>query len=134
MRGNPITATAALAIAGMLAACAAEPSPSMANLPASTPISEPAAVEVQTDISPVVVQTPAAAGPETAVASEQVEPVRGPAIPAAQLRRQILDLIGSFQTLQDLERAHVEAIIRMPMTKIDGMRDGYYYTGMTTEA
>ncbi len=133
MRGNAITATVALAIAGTLAACAAEPSPPMDSLPASTSISQSAAIEVQADTSPAVVQTPEAAGPETAVASEQAEPVRGPPIPAAQLRRQILDLIGSFQTLQDLERAHVEKTMGIRMLKTPDMREGYGYDGRTTE-
>ncbi len=131
MTWNPITAATAFAIAGTLAGCAAEPSPPMDSFPAS--ISEPAAVEAQADTPPVVAQPSAIADPKTMVASEQADPVRGPPIPAAQLRKQILDLIGSFQTLQDLERAHVESIMRMSMTRIDGMRDGYYYTATTTE-
>ena len=133
MRGNPITATAALVIAGTLAACAAEPSPPIDSQPASTSISQPAAVEIQIDPAPVVVQTPAAAGATAAVASEQAEPVRGPPIPAAQLRKQILDLIGSFQTLQDLERAHVETIMGTTLVKDPEMEDGYQYFGITSE-
>ena len=133
MTWNPITATAAFAIAGTLAACAAEPSPPMDSFPASTSISEPVAVETQADAAPVVAQASAVADPETMVASEQAEPVRGPPIPAAQLRRQILDLIGSFQTLQDLERAHVEAIMGTTLTKDPGMEDGYQYFGITQE-
>ena len=128
MTWNPITATAVFAIAGTLAACAAEPSPAMGEAPVTTAVTalEPAVAGVSAHTAPVIAQTPAVA------ASEQAEPEYGPAIPAAQLRKQILDLIGSFQTLQDLERAHVEAIMRMPMTRIDGMRDGYYYTATTT--
>lgn len=37
-----------------------------------------------------------------------VKPVRGPAIPVTALRKQILDLIGSLRSVDDLERAHEE--------------------------
>lgn len=131
MTWNPITAATAFAIAGTLAACAAEPSPAIDLSPAAA--SEPTAAAMRTHTAPVVAQPPAAADSEAITVSEEAEPVYGPAIPAAQLRQQILTLIKSFQTLQDLERKHVETVTRTALTKDPEMEDGYQYFGITSE-
>lgn len=60
-------------------------------------------------------------------------PERGPAIPAAQLRERILALIGSFQSLKDLEKENVEHTFGVRLTKMQGMSDGHEYDGMTQE-
>lgn len=67
---------------------------------------------------------PGASGPE---------PIRGTAIPAATLRKQILDLVGGLRSLQDLERPGVETSLQVKLVEDRGLRDGYRYDGRTTE-
>lgn len=62
-----------------------------------------------------------------------VEPVRGPAIPATVLRKQILDLIGSVRSLDDLERRHVASILEAELRKVPEIPERYLYEGRTTE-
>jgi hypothetical protein len=61
------------------------------------------------------------------------EPERGPAIPAAELRKRLLALFGSFRSLNDLERAHVEQLLQVRLSKDPEMRMGFGYDGKTVE-
>lgn len=70
---------------------------------------------------------------ETAAEQAVSEPQLGPAIPAALLQRQILDLLRSFQTLEDLERRNVEKIFRVSLQRNPRMTEGYEYEATTTE-
>ena len=116
-----IAAATALA-ASTLAACG------KAHPPEQSPESTPAAIP-----TPPAPNPPPVAAPEPATNVAEVEIKRGPAIPADVLRKQVLALLGSIQSLQDLERQHVEAIFNASATKEPKMRDGYRYEGKTTE-
>lgn len=59
------------------------------------------------------------------------EPVRDPAIPVAELRKRIIDLIGSFQSLKDLERAHVEQMLQVQLQRDQEMTESYDYEAPT---
>lgn len=106
-----------------ITACAQPPS---APMPAVTP---PATHRDHAEPAPVtsVKEVPAMSEPVTD------EPERGPAIPAAELRKRLLALFGSFRSLNDLERAHVEQLLQVPLRKDPEMRMGYEYDGKTVE-
>jgi hypothetical protein len=61
------------------------------------------------------------------------EPIRGPAIPAIALRKQILDLIGGLRSLQDLERPRIESVLQVKLMEDQERREGFRYDGRTTE-
>jgi hypothetical protein len=132
MQWTSVAAIAALATSTTLAACGAngtqpEPTdrPAIEVPDASTPI--PAAEAVP----PAAESTEAR--PDRARDARPAEPVRGPAIPAAQLRRQIVALLGSLRTLEDLEKQHVESTLQIQLSRQSGMRDGHHYFGRTSE-
>lgn len=116
-------AALALALSFAVAACAQPPTTSPANTqPPAQPTHSASAPAM-----PSSKEAPAMSEPVSA------EPERGPAIPVAELRKRIIDLIGSFQSLKDLEREHVEQVLQMPLRKDPEMRMGYESGGKTTE-
>ncbi len=133
MQWRSVAAVAALATGSTLAACGAEspaayvdtPTVAMQNAPV------PAPSEMVEVVPPATNATVAESAAPTD--SKATEPVRGPAIPAAQLRRQILALLGSFETLEDLERDNVARAFDARMKKASDMRQGYEYDGITSE-
>ncbi len=133
MQWKSVAAVAALATGSTLAACGAE---------GTTAHVDPPAVAVPHAPTPAPLLTVEAVPPaaEATVAESAApddpnapEPARGPAIPAAQLRRQILALLGSFQTLKDLERENVERAFGVRMKIDPEAEDGYTYLANTTE-
>ena len=134
MQWKNAAAVAALATGTALAACGTDGG-------TSTPVAESPALADESAKS--VEMSPVKAVPqlmedaeiehETATEPTASEPERGPAIPAVQLRRQILELLGSFQTLKDLERENVERRMRVALVKRPNMDEGYQYFGTTTE-
>lgn len=62
-----------------------------------------------------------------------VKPIRGPAIPATILRKQILDLIGSLRSVDDLERPHVASLLQVELQKAPGIPERYLYEGHAVE-
>jgi hypothetical protein len=126
MQWTSVAAIAALATSTTLAACGAngtqpEPTdrPAIEVPDASTPI--PAAEAVP----PAAESTEAR--PDRARDARPAEPVRGPAIPAAQLGQQILTLLGSLQTLEDLEHGNVERAFKVSIPKNPDAGNGYYF-------
>lgn len=65
--------------------------------------------------------------------SATAEHERGPAIPAAELRKRLLALFGSFQSLKDLEREHVEKVFGIGLQRNPRMTEGYGYEASTRE-
>lgn len=133
MQWTSVAAIAALATSGTLAACGANGSqPSPIDPPAIEASGTPT-----TSMPEVKAVLPAAetaeAKPARPLDAQSPEPVRGPAIPAAQLRQQIVALLGSLQTLEDLETRHVESTLRIRLSPQTGMRDGHHYFGRTSE-
>jgi hypothetical protein len=136
MQWKSMTAVAMLATCSALSACGADGT--AARVEPTT-----VAVAVSDAVAPVGPMPASAAVPSTAEAAETKpagpngekapEPVRGPAIPAAQLRRQILALLGSFQTLEDLEKRHVATTLHIEMIRQIGTDDIHQYFGKTTE-
>ena len=134
MQWKNAAAVAALATGSALAACGTggdtptvvNHSPAAAN---ETPES------VQSPPIKAVPQPAEDAETKRETAADQVvsEPQLGPAIPVPQLRRQILDLLGSFQTLEDLERRNVEKMFRVSLQRNPRMTEGYEYEASTTE-
>lgn len=133
MQWKSMAAVAALATGGVLTACGADGAAARVD---------PPAVAVPDAVAPV--QLPAVEGvppaaeatmvePAAPADSKASEPVRGPAIPATQLRRQILALLGSFEKLEDLERDNVEKVLRVPLRRDPDMTEGYGYDGRTIE-
>lgn len=133
MQWKSVAAVAALATGSTLAACGANSTAPHVDPPAAAVPNAPASVQMP----PVEVAPPAIEATEakpTSPADENApEPARGAAIPAAQLRRQTLMLLGSFQNLEDLWRENVERSMQIELTKRLTMEDGYQYFGMTTE-
>lgn len=132
MQWTSVAAIAALATGGTLAACGANGTQPQ---PVEAPTIEAAAASTPT---PEVQAAPAAAdtaevGPDRPLDAQPTDPVRGPAIPAAQLRRQILALLGSLQTLEDLEHGNVERVLDVKLRSASDMRQGYEYDGITSE-
>ena len=134
MQWKNAAAMAALATGTALAACSADGD-------TSTPVVGSPAVASEATESVEMPPVEAAPQPmkvaettrETIAQQSESEPEHGPAIPAAQLRRQILELLGSFQTLKDLERENVERRMQVALVKRPNMDDGYQYFGTTTE-
>jgi hypothetical protein len=134
MQWTTVAAVAALATGSALTACGAE---------GTTARVEPTTVADAPAVAPVEPMPAVAAVPPTAEAAEAnpsspssektPEPVRGPAIPAAQLRRQILSLAGSFQKLEDLEHGNVERAFGVRMNIDPEASSGYIYLAETTE-
>ena len=134
MQWKNAAAVAALATGTALAACGADGDTSGSTNPSPAVVDDaPGSVEV----TPVkAVPQPAEDAhtkPETAAEQPAAEPERGPAIPAAQLRRQILELLGSFKTLEDLERGNVEKMLHVHLHRNPRMTEGYKYGASTTE-
>ncbi len=136
MRWTTVAAVAALATGSALTACGAE---NIAARVESTAVVAPDASAVaQVEPMPAVAAVPptaevAEAKPAAPTDEKATEPVRGPAIPAAQLRRQILALAESFKRLEDLERANVEKTLQVRLQRDPEMTEGYGYDGRTTE-
>jgi hypothetical protein len=132
MQWTSVAAIAALATSGTLAACGAngtQPQPIEApTIEAAAPSTSTPEVQA---VSPAA--DTAEVGPVPPLDAQPTEPVRGPAIPAAQLRRQILALLGSLRTLEDLEKQHVESTLQIRLSPQAGMRDGHHYFGRTSE-
>nr|WP_298129360.1 hypothetical protein [uncultured Pseudoxanthomonas sp.] len=130
--------TTSTLVAGALAACGQAP-PSKSS-PEVTPDSASTA-SAPTAPTPVSVPEPilpdskaASAGTPTPVADDtKVEIERGPPIPSATLRKQVLALLDSLRTLEDMEHPHLESIFRVHMVKNPRVRDGHEYFGITTE-
>lgn len=128
--------TTSTLVAGALAACG-EARPS-GKFP------EPAPASAATDSAPTAPTpspTPVLSPPETASAAPTepgtdeatVEIERGPRIPSATLRKQVLALLDALQTLEDMEHTHLESIFKVRLVKNPRVRDGYEYFGITTE-
>lgn len=113
MQWKSAAAVAALATGSTLAACGAEGTTARVDPPA--------------------VAVPQAPAPAPLPTVDAAEPARGPVIPAEQLRRQILALLGSFQALKDLERENVERAFGVRMNIDPEAEDGYTYLADTTE-
>ncbi|MBX3710484.1 MAG: hypothetical protein KF800_00760 [Lysobacter sp.] len=136
MQWKSVAAVAALATGSTLAACGADGSQPPQVDPHVTVAQD---VPTRLDLPPVEALPPIASqsdatpaeSADTVAAAPEHE--RGPAIPAAQLRRQILALLGSFQALEDLERGNVERRMQVALVKRPSMDDGYQYFGATTE-
>lgn len=112
-----------LALSFAIAACAQPPAAPVTNttLPAS-----PRRV-ADAPAAPPTKEVPAMSEPVSA------EPEQGPAIPVAELRKRIVDLFGSFQSLKDLERAHVEQVLQVQLQRDPEMTEGYNHEAPTTE-
>jgi hypothetical protein len=123
-----IAATATLTAAVSLSACAADQGAQTSVTPPPPPTqAEPvAAVPEATQAQTAVDQKPT-------VEDQEAEPERGPPIAAAELRRRVLALIESFQSLEDLERKNVERRLEFRLTRMQGMSEGYEYDGLTSE-
>ena len=136
MQWKSMTAVVVLATGSALSACGAEGTAARIE-PTTVAVSD--AVEV----APVEPMPASAAVSSTAEAAETKpagpndeeapEPVRGPAIPAAQLRQQILGLLGSFEKLEDLEHGNVERAFGVRMNVDPEASNGYTYLAETTE-
>lgn len=128
--------TTSTLVAGALTACG-EARP-------SGKFSEPAPASAATDsarTAPTPSPAPVLSPPETASAAPTepwtdeatVEIKRGPPIPSATLRKQVLALLDALQTLEDMEHTHLESIFKVRLVKNPRVRDGYEYFGITTE-
>lgn len=134
MQWKNAAAVAALATGSALAACGAD-----GDTP--TPVAPSPAVAVEApesvELPPVKAVPQPAEDAETKreTAAEQAvsEPQLGPAIPAAQLGRQILNLLGSFRTLEDLERENIERALEVRMHSDPETKNRYTYIAETTE-
>lgn len=134
MQWKSVAAVAALATGSTLAACGADGSqPPQAGSPSRVAPEAPARVEMPPVEATPPSERPAEANPAASADPVAPEPERGPAIPAAQLRRQILALLGSFQALKDLERGNVEKIFGVRLSRNPDMAEGYEYKASTTE-
>ncbi len=122
MDWSRIAAAATLTAAASLSACAAEQSTHTATTPPP-----------QTQSEPVTAAVEAPPAPTPSSDDQDAEPERGVSIPAAELRRRILALIGSFESLKDLEREHVESMMQVNLIKRPTMYDGYQAFGKTIE-
>ena len=106
----------------------------------SSPSATDAATPEATTGAPATEASPTASSPHSTNKevtpmpdASGVEPVRGPAIPAAVLRKQILDLIGSLRSVDDLERPHVASILQAELQKLPEIPERYLYEGRTVE-
>lgn len=136
MQWKSVAAVAALATGSTLAACGADGSQPPQVDPHATVSQD---VPTRVDLPPVEALPPTASqsdatpaeSADTVAAAPEHE--RGPAIPAAQLRRQILSLLASFQTLEDLERGNVERAFGVQLQRNLKMTEGYDYEAETKE-
>lgn len=112
-----------LALSFAITACAQPPAAPIANttLPAS-----PRRV-ADAPAAPPTKEVPAMSEPVSA------EPEQGPAIPVAELRKRIVDLLGSFQALKDLERGNVEKMLQVPLRLDPQTPERHGYEGLTSE-
>lgn len=132
MQWKSVTAVAALATWSALTACGAEGTAARIDSPVVT---------APDALAPVAPVTAEALPPAAKAAVESVPKtdekagghVQGPAISPAELRAQILELIRSFQSLEHLERAHVERMLRVQLRRNPGMTEGYDYEVQTTD-
>ncbi len=134
MQWKSMTAVVVLATGSALSACEADVTAARV---------EPTTVAVSDAVAPVGPMPASAAVPSTAEAAETKpagpngekapEPVRGPAIPAAQFRRQILALLASFEKLENFEKPHVEKLFQIPLRRNPHMTEGYDYEAITLE-
>ena len=128
--------TTSTLVAGALSACGEAHSPGELAEPAPA-----SAATASAPTAPTPSPTPTLSPPETAsaaptkpVADEAtVETERGPPIPSATLRKQVLALLDNLQTLEDMEHTHLESIFKVRMVKNPRVRDGHEYFGITTE-
>jgi hypothetical protein len=60
-------------------------------------------------------------------------PPRGPAIPAVELKKQILALIASLQSREDMRREHVEKVMGISLKPHPRADDMFIYFGQVTE-
>ena len=134
MQWKNAAAVAALATGSALAACGAGgDTPTPVNPSSAVANEAPESVEMP----PVKAVPQPAEDPETKreTTAQQLasEHERGPAIPAAKLRRQILELLGSFRTLEDLERESIERALKVRMHSDPETKNRYTYIAETTE-
>ncbi len=133
MQWKSMAAVAVLATGGALTACGAEGTTARVDLPTVAAPDGPVPIPSATvDAVPPAAQA-GVAEPLTPADFKASEPVRGPAIPAAQLRRQILMLLRSFEKLEHLERDNVERAFEVRFTRRQGVNQGYEYDGITSE-
>jgi hypothetical protein len=133
MQWKTVAAVAALATGSALTACGAEGTAARLDPPVVAAPDAPASVPSATveTVLPAVQAT--VAEPATPADANASELVRGPVIPAAQLRRQILALLESLEKLEDLERDNVERAFGVRMNIDPQADDGYTYFADTTE-
>lgn len=133
MQWKSAAAVAVLTTGSALAACGTDDAAAPADPPALAVPATPAPVSLPTGAAvPPAAQTTEVV-PTNSAEGMTTEPVRGPAIPAAQLRQQILALLGSLQSLEDLERGNVERTFDIRAKRASDMREGYEYDGITSE-
>lgn len=134
MQWKSVAAVAVLATGSTLAACGAESTAAHVDPPAAAVPHAPASVQMPAVEAVPPISEATAAKPAASADEKAPEPARGPAIPAAQLRRQILALLGSFQSLKDLERDNVEHAFGIRMRKTPDTGEGFYqYAADTTD-
>jgi hypothetical protein len=123
MEMTRLTTTAVLTVAASLSACAADDG------------AQHAAAQGQPVSTATVQPTPSAATEPTASNTrvDEPEPEYGAPIPAAELRKRILTLAKSFQSLEHLEHQHVENTLMLPLKRSADYREGYEYAGKTAE-
>ena len=133
MQWKSVAAVAALATGSTLAACGAESTAAHVDPPAAAVPHAPASVQMPAVEAVTPTAEATVAEPAAPTDKNTPEPARGPVIPVAQLRGQILALLGSFQTLEDLERENVERAFGVRMNIDPEAEDGYTYFANTTE-
>jgi hypothetical protein len=105
--------------------------------PAAT--TEPKPVETEKIITPPVQKAALTKTQNTASNKESKpmididNPPRGPAIPAAELKKQILALISSLQSREDMSREHVEKHMGLVLQPHPHANDIFIYFGQVTE-
>lgn len=132
MQWTSVAAIAALATSGTLAACGANGTQPQPVDPPTIEAAAPSTSTAEVQAVPPAADT-AEVGPDRPLDAQPTDPVRGPAIPAAKLRQQIVALLGSLQTLEDLERVNVERVLDVKLRSASDMRQGYEYDGITSE-
>ena len=128
--------TTSTLVAGALAACGEARTPGKLPEPAPASAATASAPTAPTRSPTPTVSTPEAASaapPKPVTDDATVEIERGPPIPSATLRKQVLALLDSLQTLEDMEHPHLGSIFRVHMVKNPRVRDGHEYFGITTE-
>lgn len=134
MQWKSMAVVAVLATGGALTACGADATAARVDPPAVAVPDAPAPVQLPTVDAVLPAAQATVAQPVKPADSKASEPLRGPAIPAAQLRRQILALLGSFERSEDWERANVERVLGIHMSKTPNTGEDFYqYVADTTE-